>query len=481
MKYASFTYCWLAVLAWPLVFGQVGASACGIGVSTLAQESLDEDRAIAEQAIAALRAMGPAGLDALWGAHANEIEAMALGLKQGHNPPRWMRLRSAIEAVAQQRDAHRSGLYWYTDLQQAQAAAVTLNRPILSLHLLGRLDEELSCANSRLFRTVLYADKNVAAYLRDHFVLHWQSVRPVPVITIDYGDGRMLRRTITGNSVHYVLDAQARPIDALPGLYSAEAFLRKLQRSARIAERTSQMPREAWREAVHQFHTQSLERLASTWERDLQRIGVQLKEMSIGPGNATRRNDTQDDLTHLDEPDAVAAGRIAMTKAVVEMPVLTSTDLLFARLERGRKATDQEVWSKLANRYFDEIQLDSGTLAMIRQKSFGLASSSALQSTRSTDESLRLERMIDQLKQSLAQDTVHNEYALHRRIHSWFIRDEVSVDVSQLNTRVYAQLFLTPNHDPWMGLAPPYAYTAIEGEGFIKPPTNGRLEGRRGF
>src|SRR6185436_11360461 len=91
---------------------------------------------------------------------------------------------------------------------------------------LGNLDEELSCANSRFFRTTLYANKEVADYLRDHFVLHWKSVRPVPRITIDFGDGRKIERTITGNSIHYVLDANGTVIDAIPGLYTPTAFLK---------------------------------------------------------------------------------------------------------------------------------------------------------------------------------------------------------------------------------------------------------------
>src|SRR5690606_23913003 len=55
------------------------------------------------------------------------------------------------------------------------------------------------------------------------------SERPVPRISIDFGDGRTLERTITGNSVHYVLDAQGRPLDAIPGLYAPTAFLEQLQ------------------------------------------------------------------------------------------------------------------------------------------------------------------------------------------------------------------------------------------------------------
>ena len=73
--------------------------------------------------------------------------------------------------------------------------------------MLGKLTDEFSCANSRFFRTALYANKEISDYLRDNFVLHWQSVRPVPRVTVDFGDGRKLERTITGNSAHYVLDA----------------------------------------------------------------------------------------------------------------------------------------------------------------------------------------------------------------------------------------------------------------------------------
>src|SRR4051812_46588320 len=95
---------------------------------------------------------------------------------------------------------------WYESLEDATAAARALGRPILSLRMLGRLDQALSCANSRFFRTTLYPDARVAALLAERVVLHVHSVRPVPVVTVDFGDGRRLVRTMTGNSAHLVLD-----------------------------------------------------------------------------------------------------------------------------------------------------------------------------------------------------------------------------------------------------------------------------------
>src|ERR1043165_141800 len=145
------------------------------------------------------RHMGPRGLDA-WIA------------KHGAGPS------AALDAICAQKDAHTCQLYWFTDLAAASAEARRTRRPILSLRLLGRLDEELSCANSRFFRKLLYPDPQINQALRRDFVLHWQSLRPVPRVTIDFGDDRRVERTLTGNSVHVVLDGRGRAVDALPGL-----------------------------------------------------------------------------------------------------------------------------------------------------------------------------------------------------------------------------------------------------------------------
>ena len=146
-------------------------------------------------------------------------------------------LRAALDAVARQRDAAWSGLYWYTDFAAAKAAAARAGRPILSLRLLGNLDEELSCANSRFFRTVLYANAAISNELRNNWILHWESVRPVPKITIDFGDGRKLERTITGNSLHYVLSADGQPRRCPARALGAERVSARDKKSAREEHR----------------------------------------------------------------------------------------------------------------------------------------------------------------------------------------------------------------------------------------------------
>ena len=162
------------------------------------------------------RRMGPRGLDSWVAAHG-----------AGASPQ--------LDRICAQKDAHTAHLYWFTELPAALAEARRTHRPILSLRLLGRLDEELSCANSRFFRKLLYPDPAINAIMRRDFVLHWQSVRPVPKVTIDFGDGRRVERTLTGNSVHVVLDPRGEPVDAVPGLLSREAFAEQLAQSHAFA------------------------------------------------------------------------------------------------------------------------------------------------------------------------------------------------------------------------------------------------------
>ena len=202
----------------------LGSQAVSPELEELARRALDDPR-LADS----LRARGPLGLTALI------QEAKSAGRFDAQLDP-------VIDRVAAQRYARYSGLYWHTDLEQAKARAKAEKKPILSLRLLGDLRDDLSCANSRYFRVVLYPDPLVPATLQSRFVLHWSSERPAPKLTVDYGDGRKLVRTVTGNSVHYVLDAQGRTIDAIPGVISQRAFFSELDAAGWIASELHELP-----------------------------------------------------------------------------------------------------------------------------------------------------------------------------------------------------------------------------------------------
>lgn len=197
-----------------------------------------------------------------------------------------------LDRLCAQKDAHTSLLFWHTELSAAISDARRTRKPILSLRLLGRLDEELSCANSRFFRKLLYPQAQINQLLRDHFVLHWQSVRPVPKVTIDFGDGRRVEKTLTGNSVHVVLDPEGRPADALPGLFAPGVFHALAVRAHGYAL--------AERGKLAELHRHALAQ------------PLPLSAYAASPPAATPPNGSR----------AVRASMIAPTKHMVEMPVL---------------------------------------------------------------------------------------------------------------------------------------------------------------
>jgi hypothetical protein len=384
----------------------------------LAHEAISPDSSVALKAIAVLRALGPAGLDAMLKVHVDSIKSHAIalrvtGIQKSDNE--WLRLSNALDAVARQRDSYASKLYWYTDFDEAKAAARQNNKPILSLRLLGNLDDELSCANSRFFRTTLYANTQVSAYLRDHFILHWKSVRPVPKVTIDFGDGRKLERTITGNSIHYVLDSDGRIIDALPGLYGAELFLAGLQQAESTAIQCATSSATARNRLLHDYHCARVAALESSWSRDL---------AVVRP----------------------AAG----TKSLIQLEA----------------ATDDSAWASIAFLHSDQARLDQASRALLMAKA-----PSALTAGRVTASKIAIEnpvlRQIRNLERSISEDTVRNEYLFHTKIHEWLAAAPAVPNLEAFNSKIYAELFLTPDSDPWLGLVQTDICTALENNGLV--------------
>ena len=351
--------------------------------------------------IEAWRAEGPAALERLLRVRVQLVVDRASFMKASEtaqSPPdlsefdaRLARLDALIDQVGMQRYCSRSGLYWYTDLEKAKAAARASGKPILSLRMLGNLNEDYSCANSRFFRTTLYANEQISRELRENYILHWKSVRPVPRVTIDFGDGRKLERTLTGNSVHYVLTPDGEVVDALPGLYGPLAFLESIRELAPLALELDRLPAEERSRAIAHHHAKQYAESTRKFHEDL----TQLNRQVAGVRATAQTPQPPAPPTF----NAAAAGRLAITKRVVEDPML---------------------------------------------------------------------RLVRTLQESIALDTVRNEYQLHRRIHQWLADVNFRPDVEALNERVYAELFLTPSSDPWLGLAPPDAYTALPNGGVVR-------------
>ncbi|MDZ7956861.1 MAG: hypothetical protein RMY34_02960 [Aulosira sp. DedQUE10] len=384
------------------------------------------------QQVAVLRAQGPQGLETFLNTHAQELK----------NPSPQM--REALDKLCQQRDCYASKLYWYTDLEQAKAAAKASNKPILSLRLLGNLDQDLSCANSRFFRVALYPNAEISKFLRDRYILHWQSVRPVPKVTIDFGDGRKLERTITGNSIHYILDSSGEPVDAIPGLYGPQAFLRQLGGGEKAVKEYTNSTGVARASFLRDYHRQQLASSQRQWGADLAKLGIKnLPRLVEIPGN----NET---------PNAAVAGTLAVSKMRVESPLLRNLNLATSNQTALQEITDSAKWQRIAQLYTADAKLDNNSVALIRSKRF--------QATKADN----LQRVVGNFETVMALDTIRNEYTLHNQIHQWFMQGNATNNVNTLNEKVYAELFLTPNSDPWLGLMSNENYSAIDNDGIRK-------------
>jgi hypothetical protein len=413
----------------------------------LARNVLSDDRREADAAVAELRAAGPDGLNVLLQLYREEIQKQIAGSSQSE---KWERLHAALDEVSQQRDSYLSGLYWYTDLSAAKNASRESGKPILSLRLLGRLNEEFSCANSRFFRSVLYSNKEVSKILREHFVLHWQSVRPAPRITIDFGDGRKLQGTITGNSIHYVLDSEGRPIDALPGLYGPKAFLRSLSKIQQLYDQVKGIQHPARVRMLNDYHRLAINSTTSEWLSDVQKVGGKTPEgwvVSTNPDRTIR---------------AIDIAPLAITKAATEVNILRA-------MTRGAESlgavTDEATWTRIALQHISDAQLDDQSIQLIRKQTQKLLAVND-KSGRSAED--KLASLLQKLQLSIALDTVRNEYLLRSKLHAWLVADPSRNDVDKFNDKVYAELFLTPKTDPWLGLFSPETYIALERSGVIQ-------------
>lgn len=390
-------------------------------------------------------------------------------------------LAAEIDRVAHQRYATISRLYWHTDLASAQAAARASDRPILHLRMLGRLDEDLSCANSRLFRATLYANREVSAFLRDNFVLYWSSERPVPRVTIDYGDGRKLERTTTGNSAHYVMDADGNVLDVLPGLYAPTAFMAELEDSLALAASVRGKSDEERGRLIARYHEAEHRVAQEAWSG--------LADTPYLPSARSLLTQARVDA------ELAIAQRATITKSVMEIP-----DLRVIASEIAVDAWPEHeiaMWASAGQRLYaigdlkptplagtvaggiptrgDRRSRSAPTTAEAPPRVLDEASRALVMrlhdavpaSLRSTND--QMQAMIERLEQHIVADTALNQLRLRPRISAELAGRHGRADFETLNAWVYTTVFRTPKSDPWLGLLPRTDFTGLPGDGVVMP------------
>ena len=276
--------------------------------------------------------------------------------------------------------------------------------------------------------------------LREKFILHWQSVRPAPRVTIDFGDGRKLERTLTGNSIHYILDSEGKTVDALPGLYGPGAFVRQLTATENLVRQAGN--KNVFSEAFAGYQRERLNKVNLDWLAEIQKIGGKTPSGLL----VIKKEDGT--------PEALQIASLAVTKAVTETSILRS---MTAAPEALGAVTDEGAWRKIAQFHLDDSRLDARSIGLIQR-----------QTQRALSNKSDLARLVEKLEQNIALDTVRNEYLLHTKLYAWLISDRNRTELEALNKKVYAELFLTPATDPWLGLLSPDTYMALEGGGISR-------------
>ncbi len=468
-------------------------------------------------AIAELRGRGAAGLASIL----REYDAAS--------PARKPALASTVDAVAAQRYATASRLFWHTDLPTAQAEAARTGKPILALRMLGRLDEDLSCANSRFFRTALYPDRQVAELLRERFILLWTTERPVPRVTIDFGDGRRMMSTVTGNSVHYVLDADGGVLDALPGMYAPKVFADELRGALALAAELRQL-----RQLRATDPAQVELRLAAYREAELAAIDLAFQNKGAVVWSPRRYLFArQEARTRMEQAQGAA-----LSKALVERPILLEiapgTDpgsihpseisqwasigqSMFAigsggaRAEPEGPAADRSTVEPAAKRRGaaaaagyrlvsammspfapprrEDAQLPLELPVVFDERSRQLilavvaaepgapprrrtaAPAAAASSTQLLSPTGRRpewdDALIARFEQRVVADTAQNQVMLRTAILRHLGISPVTPPLDELNAWVYQQVFSTPRDDAWLGLRTPDEFSGLPGDGVV--------------
>jgi hypothetical protein len=101
----------------------------------------------------------------------------------------------------------------------------------------------------------------VALFINKNFEPVWQTVRPVPIVRIDFGNGTVLTRTLSGNVATYACTPDGQVLDILPGIYTPAAYLDRLNQLRLLANYAGQEGPGALAARLSRYHQDQAEAL----------------------------------------------------------------------------------------------------------------------------------------------------------------------------------------------------------------------------
>jgi hypothetical protein len=184
---------------------------------------------------------------------------------------------------------------------------------------------------------VLFSQDDVALYVNQNFEPAWESVRPVPLVRIDFGNGTVLTRTLHGNIATSACTADGQVLDILPGIYAPAPYLEDLRQLRLLAnyvdqrgtsERAARLREYHKRQANALVKNEALDRFVNVADLSKRAIEGGIKAMLVlggirAPTGPRRVNASK---TTLDEPKVASQVDLANWKALAEDTRLNETE-----------------------------------------------------------------------------------------------------------------------------------------------------------
>lgn len=310
---------------------------------------------------------------------------------------------------------------------------------------------------------MLLSDPETAKLLNTEFVPCWDTVRPVPLVTIDFGNGRTLKRTLAGNTVISICAADGRVLDAYPGVYTPTAFkgqisdtlglFRKLTAAPAPAEQAAELAawhREQFVKGVRAEGARLTLSKAFVESPLLAALGVPPAK-AFGYGQAAPVGDAPPAVTVPATPSRVLT---TTSKAVVQSSVLKA--LTPSQVSPATPVPPGVQPQGLVAQNVDPLVDPQAAFAQFSERIEDVSkrAASVRQLRRTTTGPEAPKKTPEQIgKEAVEADSTINVQAIRPAVHLWFMANGAPRDARSVRDVMYRDLLHVPVDDPYLGLA----------------------------
>jgi hypothetical protein len=307
----------------------------------------------------------------------------------------------------------------------------------------------------------LLSDPDTAKLLNTEFVPCWDTVRPVPQVTIDFGNGRILKRTLAGNTVISICAPDGRVLDAYPGVYTPAAFKAQIGDTLGLFRKLSASPAEQTMQLAAWHRERFLAGVQAEGRRTtLSKAFVEsplLSALGLAPVRAMSLGQAPAPPTVIEAPPASgapgagAAPRVLTTtsKAVVQSAILKGVaSPTYTPLTPGVATaatapgidplSDPKAAFGLFTARLEDVSKRAATVRELRRPAAGQ------QAPAKTPEQIG--------REAVEEDSAINIRTIRPAVHLWFMANGAPTDVRAVRDAMYRDLLHVPVDDPYLGL-----------------------------